>query len=141
MAWPSAPIHGKLARVTADATVIDHSSRWSINIVKDAAVWGRQGKEFKEANPGQASWTGSAEFFFVNSSHQSSFIANVLATSSAYSLTTTVDVANMEFCFDTTGNHLTGDVIITGLTIDAPVGDMIRASFTFQGSGPIILNA
>jgi hypothetical protein len=47
----------------------------------------------------------------------------------------------MEFCFDTTANHLTGDVIITGLTFDAPVGDMVKASFTFTGSGPIILNA
>lgn len=141
MAWPSSPIHGKLARITADATVIDHTSRWSINYTKDAAVFGRQGQEFKQSAPGQAGWTGSAEFFFVNSSHQSSFVGKVFKASSSYSLTTTVDVANMEFCFDTTANHLTGDIIITGVTIDAPVGDMIRASFTFQGSGPIILNA
>lgn len=141
MAWPSSPIHGKLARIVGGATVIDFSSRWSINYTKDAAVYGRAGKEFKEAAPGQAGWTGSAELYFVNSSHQSSFVGQVFKTSSSYSLTTTVDYANFEFCFDTTANKLTGDIIITGVTIDAPVGDMIRASFTFQGSGPIIINA
>lgn len=141
MAWPTAPIHGKLARVHNGTTIVDFSSRWSVNLTKDAAVYGRAGQEFKEAAPGQAGWTGSAEFFFVKSGEQANVIAKVIGASSAYSLTTAVDYPNFMFCFDSTVNKLTGDIIITGLTIDAPVGDMVRASFTFQGAGPIIINA
>ena len=137
MAFPTAPIHGKLARVHDGTTIIDFSSRWSVNWTKDAAVFGRQGQEYKQAAPGQAAWSGSAEFFFVNSGQQATLIGKAIGTSSAVSLTTTVDYSSFVFSFDTTANRLAGDIIVTGMTIDAPVGDMVRASFTFQGSGPI----
>jgi len=137
MAFPSTPIHGKLARVTKAGTIVDYSSRWSINWTKDAAVFGRQAQEYKEAAPGQAGWTGSAEFFFVNAAEQGEVLAYAIGTSSTPTLSTTHNSSGLLFCFDTTVNKLQGNIIVTGLTIDAPVGDMIRASFTFQGSGPI----
>lgn len=138
MAFPTQPMHGKLAAVTLSGTKIDYSSRWSINWVKDAAVFGRQGKEYKEAYPGQYSWSGSAEFIFVNSSEQQSLIKMAITTDATVALTTGVTSSNICFCFDSTVNRLKGNIIITGLTVDAPVGDLIRASFTFQGSGALI---
>lgn len=138
MAFPTTPITGKLAKITLGGTMIDYSSRWSINWAKDAHVFGRAGQEYKEAVPGQAGWTGSGEFVFVRSSEQASLIAFAISSNATPSLTTGVSSSSICFCFDSTLNRLKGDVIITGLTIDAPVGDLIRASFTFQGSGPII---
>lgn len=136
MAWPTSPIHGKLARVTEQGTAIDYSSRWSINWVKDAAVYGRQGKEYKEASPGQCSWTGSAEFLFVRSSEQKTLQNMAVSTESTITPTSTL-TTSLRFCFDTTVNQLRGTVVVTGMTIDAGVGDMVRASFTFQGSGAL----
>lgn len=150
MAWPTAPIHGKLARIGVSATLngktsdvqstlIDYTSRWSINYTKDAAVFGRQGKEFKEAVPGQAAYTGSGEFLFVNAAQQASVIATNIGGSSSYNLTTgPLSTQYFKFFFDSTLNYLVSSgLIITGITFDAPVGDIIRASFTFQGSGGI----
>lgn len=150
MAWPTAPIHGKLARIgrsatlngkTSDvgSTMVDYTSRWSINYAKDAAVFGRQGKEFKEALPGQANYTGSGEFIFVNSSEQSSVYGYCIGASSSYDLTTgPISTKYFKFFFDSTLNYLVSSgLIITGITFDAPVGDLVRASFTFQGSGGI----
>jgi len=140
MAWPTAPIHGKLARVEMGSTVIDYSSRWSINWVKDAAVFGRQGQEYKEASPGQASWTGTAEFLFVRSSDQEVFQNLAISSDATPSLTTGV-TSSITFCFDTTANKLAGDVIVTGFSIDAGAGDVIRCTFSFQGSGAINFSA
>ena len=150
MAWPTAPIHGKLARIglsatlngkTSDvaSTMIDYTSRWSINWTKDAAVFGRQGKEYKEAAPGQAAYTGSGEFLFVNSSEQATFIGLCVTTDATVALTTgALSTRLVKFFFDSTLNYLVSSaIVITGMTFDAPVGDIIRASFTFQGSGPV----
>lgn len=144
MAFPTTPTHGKLARIlhgTTDtavgSTVIDYSSRWSINWVRDAAVYSRQGQEYKEALPGQANYTGSAEFIFVRTSEQSSLIGVAVSTEGTAALTTSL-TTGYKFMFDTTNNYLypTG-MVITGVTFDAPVGDVVRCSFTFQGSGSL----
>ncbi len=143
MAFPTTPIHGKIARIEIGAsggaaTVIDYSSRWAINWTKDAAVFGRQGQEYKEATPGQCGWTGSGEFLFVRSSQSTMLYDLAVSTVAAPALTAGVSSTNMRFCFDSTVNRLRGDIIVTGMSVDAPVGDMIRCSFTFQGSGPLI---
>lgn len=150
MAWPTSPIHGKLARIGMSATlngktsnvtstVIDYTSRWTINWTKDAAVFGRQGQEYKEAIPGQAAYTGSGEFLFVNSSEQATFLGLAITTDATVALTTgAMSTHLVKFFFDSTHNYLCASaIVITGVTIDAPVGDVIRASFTFNGSGPI----
>ncbi len=150
MAFPTVPIHGKLARigfggvtsgtsiVPIQTTFIDFTSRWAINWTKDAAVFGRQGQEYKEALPGQAGYTGSGEFIFVNSSEQSTLMGLCITTNATVALSTGVLQNSLKFCFDSTNNFLAATaVIITGLTFDAPVGDLIRCSFTFQGSGSI----
>ena len=143
MAWPTAPIHGKIARIAigttasgaAATTMIDYTSRWVLNYSKDAVVYGIQGAEYKYAVPGQRSMAGSGEFVFVCSSDQSTLIG-MAVTSAAAAITTTVDSTKLKFFFDSTQNflHSTG-VIITGLTFDAPVGDLIRCTFTFQCHG------
>lgn len=143
MAFPSTPTHGKIARIEIGAsggaaTVIDYSSRWSINWVKDAAVFGRQGQECKEATPGQCSWTGTGEFIFVRSSQSTMLYDLAVSTVAAPALTTGISSSNLRFCFNSTVNRLKGSIIVTGMSLDAPVGDLIRASFTFQGSGPLV---
>ncbi len=150
MGWPTAPIHGKLARIGMSATLngktsnvqstmVDYTSRWTISISKDAAVFGRQGKEFKEAVPGQAAFTGSGDFIFVNAAQQASLVATIVTGSSVYALTTgPLSTQYFKFFFDSTLNYLVSSgLVITGLTFDAPVGDLIRCSYTFQGSGGI----
>lgn len=147
MAYPTTPISGKIARMglgtvassAAASTMIDYSSRWSINWTKDAHVFGRQGQEYKEAVPGQAGFTGSGEFIFVNSGEQATLHGLCITTDATVALTTgPLSTRVFKFFFDTTHNYLSSSgILITGVTYDAPVGDVIRTSFTFQGSGPI----
>jgi len=143
MTWPATPTHGKLARIlhgttntAVGTTAIDYSSRWSINWVKDAAVFGRQGVEYKEAAPGQANWTGTAEFIFIRSSEQASLCNIAVSTEGTVALTTALTTA-YKFSLDATNRYLypIGGFIITGVTFDAPVGDVVRCNYSFQGSG------
>ena len=139
MAWPTGPIHGKVARVHGGTTEIDYTSRWSINWVKDAAVFGRQGKEYKEASPGQASWGGTIEFTFVRTGEQKTVMDFAISTEGTVVLTTAVTSSAIKFCFDSTLNYLHGleGIIVTGLTVDAGVGDLVRGTLSFTGSGAI----
>lgn len=151
MAFPALPTHGKLARmglataatastVGCQSTLIDYTSRWSINWTKDAAVFGRQGMEYKEALPGQGSFTGSGEFLFVNSSEQATMIGLMVTTDATVALSTgPASTRILKFYFDSTDNWVcSSGIVFTGLTFDAPVGDLVRCSFTFQGSGPLV---
>ncbi len=145
MAFPATPIHGKLARFgfgstssAAQTTFVDYTSRWAINWVRDAVVFGRQNQEYKESLPGQESYTGSGEFIFVNSSEQSTLLGLCVTTDATVALNTGPLQNKLKFCFDSTLNFLyTSAVVITGLTFDAPVGDLVKCNFTFQGSGAI----
>lgn len=138
MAWSTGVTHGKKARVLAYTTVgdtaIDWSSDWSISVTQDAAVFQRQGQQYKEALPGQSAWTGSANFMFVpGSSEQRTLIDRILTTNAT--VITTALTTQIKFCDGSTLNYLRGDMVITGLNITAGVGDIMKCSFTFQGSG------
>jgi hypothetical protein len=136
MAFSTAVLHGRLARVSYNGTVIDHTSRWSINWNRDVATFGRQGQTYKNTYGGQAGWSGSAEFAFSRSSEQTSLQNLAVSTNGSSALTSTAS-SMFKFCFDTTANRLQGDVWVTGMSIDAPVGDVVKVNFTFTGDGPL----
>lgn len=139
MAWPTAPVHGRLARVTVAGTAIDYTSDWTLNWSRDIATVQRQGQDYKDSFGGQAGFTVSLNGPFVNSSELKALMAVAISTGGATAYLASTGTTTLKFCFDTTDNKLTfvGGLILSGMNITAGVGDVIRASYTFTGSGPV----
>lgn len=138
MAWPTVPTHGRLARVTVAGTAIDYTSDWALNWSRDVATVQRQGQDYKDSFGGQAGFTVSLNGPFVNSSELKSMMALAISTQGATAYLGSTGSTVYKFCFDTTANavNFPGGLVLSGMNINAAVGDVIRASYTFTGSGP-----
>jgi hypothetical protein len=147
MAWTTAVLHGRLARISVGGTAtdaattnIDWTSRWSLNWNRDIATFGRQGQTYKNTFGGQANWSGSLEFAFIRATaaaeNDELTALQGLAVSSALDPTSVVK-SDVLFCLGTTGQYLNGDFWVTGYSVDAPVGDIVKCNLTITGSGPI----
>lgn len=139
MAWPTVPVHGRLARVTVSGTAIDYTSDWSLSWSRDVATVQRQGQDYKDSVGGQAGFTITLNGPFVNSSELKSLMAMAISTNGATAYLASTGSTVYKFCFDTTANAINcpGGIILTGMNITAAVGDVIRASYSFTGSGAV----
>ena len=139
MAWPTVPTHGRLARVTVQGTAIDYTTDWSLAWSRDIAGVQRQGQDYKDNYGGQAGWTITLNGPFVNSSELRSLMALAISTETTVVQLKSTGSTSYRFCFDTTDNKLqtTGGMILSGMNITAAVGDVIRCSYSFTGSGAI----
>ena len=143
MAWSTGAIHGRLARVAKGgtstavaATYIDYTSDFALQWSRDVATVQRQGQEYKETFAGQAGWTGSINLCFIRSSTVEAGALQGLAVSTALNPATAVST-DIHFCLGTTMERIEGDFWVTGYSITAAVGDVVRASLSITGHSAI----
>lgn len=141
MAWSTGPMHGRLARISvggtatnAAATKIDYTSDWSIQWNRDVATVQRQGQDYKESFAGQAGFSGTINLCFIRSSTVEAANLQGLAVSTKLNPATAVST-DIHFCFDSTMERFEGDFWVTGYSVNAGVGDVVRASISFTGHG------
>ena len=139
MAWPTVPIHGRLARVSVAGTEIDYTTDWTLNWTRDVATVQRQGQDYKDSYGGQAGFTVTLYGPFVNSSELKALMAYAISTNGSTNSLASTGATTYKFTFDTTSNKVQfpGGLILTGLGISAPVGDVIRCTYNFTGSGAV----
>ena len=134
MAGNTTPIHGKVCRVEKNAVVMDFTDGWTITASLDIADISRQGQHWHEGLPGQAGWNGSFSGQCVmGNTEQKAIYDNIVTATPGTKLT------DMEFNMEDTGDYLSGNVYITGVTIDARVGDAVKFTVNFQGDGALSL--
>lgn len=134
MAFNTTPFHGKLCRVEKNDVAMDFSEGWSINSTLDMADISRQGQHWKEGIPGLASWSGSFSGQFVaGNTEQKAFFDNLIAATPGTKLT------DVKFLLDASTNALTGNIYITGFSIDTRVSDKVGFTINFQGDGALSL--
>lgn len=134
MAYNTTPFHGKVCRVEKNNVAMDFSKGWNIQSSLDMADVSRQGQYWKEGVPGQAGWNGSFEAHFVaGNTEQKAFFDNLVSATPGTKLT------DVKFLLDGSTNAYTGNIYITGITINAPIGDAVSASISFQGDGALTL--
>ena len=136
MAFNTTPFHGKVCRVEKNNVVMEYSKGWSLSINLDMADASRVGQNWKEALPGMAGWNGSFEVYFVaGNTEQKAFFDNLVAATPGTKLT------DVKFLLDGTTNGYTGNIFITGLSMNAAMGGVVSATLNFQGDGALTLTS
>jgi predicted secreted protein len=115
---------------------MEYSKGWSLSVSLDMADAARAGQNWKEALPGQGSWNGSFEAYFVaGNTEQKAFFDNLVAVAPGTKLT------DVKFLLDVATNGYTGNIFITGISIAAQVGGIVTATINFQGDGALTLTS
>lgn len=136
MGYNTTPFHGKLCRVEKNDVAMDYGDGWSINVSLDMADISRQGQHWKEGIPGLAGWSGSFSGHFVaGNTEQKAFLDNLIAATPGTKLT------DVKFLLDASTNAFTGNIYITGFSIDTSVSDKVGFTFNFTGDGALSLSA
>lgn len=134
MAYNTTPFHGKICQVEKNGTKMGYSKGWNISVSLDMADASRVGQNWKEALPGQASWNGSFEMYFVaGNTEQKAFMDNLITAAPGTKLT------DCKFLLDADGNAFTGNIFITGMSIPANMGGVVVSTVNFQGDGALTL--
>jgi len=132
MAYNTTPFHGKDARVEKNDVAVDFTKGWDINSSLDMADISRQGQDWKEGLPGQASWNGSFSGDLVlGNTEQKAFVDNLLAATPGTKLT------DVKFLLDGSTNALTGDIYVTSISFNNPVAGDGTFTVNFQGNGAL----
>lgn len=118
-----------VASVTAFS--VDHT----VNTIETTAM----GQAFRSYVGGMAEWSGSADVYYNSSDLTNIYLKGVPASDTDFG----GDGALAFIGYpggDTTGNpKISGNVIITGVSISSETEGMVTASISFQGTGPLTL--
>lgn len=134
MAYNTTPFHGKVVRVEKNGTKMDYSRGWKIDVSLDMADASRVGQSWKEGLPGMAGWSGSFEVMAVmGNTEQKAFFDNIVAAAPGTKLT------DVKFLLDADANTFSGNIFITGISINGDMGGVVTASVNFQGDGALTL--
>lgn len=134
MAYNTTPFHGKLCRVEKNDVAMEYGDGWAITATLDMADISRSGQNWKEGLPGMASWNGSFSGHFVaGNTEQKAFFDNIIAATPGTKLT------DVKFLLDASTNALTGNIYITGFSINPAIGDKVGFTVNFQGDGALSL--
>jgi len=134
MAFNTTPFHGKKCRIEKNDVAMEYSDGWSIEVSGEMADSSRQGQDWKEGIPGQFSWTGSFTGSFVaGNTEQKAFFDNIIAAIPGTKLT------DVKFLLDAATNAFTGDIYLTGFSINTGIGDKVGFTINFTGDGPLTI--
>ena len=134
MAGNTTPIHGKVCRVEKNSVNMDFTDGWNIDVALDMVEISRHGQDWKEQLPGQAGWSGSFSGHAVmGNTEQKAIFDNIIAATPGTKLT------DMEFTLEDSGDYLSGNLYITGVSINASVGDKVSFTANFVGDGALSL--
>ena len=132
MAYSAVPFHGKVCKVEWEGTIIAYQKGWTLSVNLDMADASRSGQNWKEALPGQAGWSGSFELYMVPGNAQQILVYNNLIIAAPGVL-----LAGSQFNQDVGTNAFTGSFYITGITVNATMGDVSSSTVNFQGNGAL----
>jgi hypothetical protein len=135
MAYNSVPFHGKVSRVEKNNVVMSYGKGWSLSASLDMADSTAQGDAWKRALPGTAGWNGSFDMYFVaGNTEQKAFFDNIINAAPGTNLT------DVKFLLDGTTNAFSGNIFITGFSINPTLGEVVSATVNFQGDGALTLS-
>jgi len=107
---------------------------WSLSVSLDMADCSRMGQAWKEALPGQAGATGSANAYFIGSDTLLSCLQQSIASGDKYFL---LQLFNYDPDQDQTGDHINAWVTFTSFATNADIGSVVKEAVNFQVHGGI----
>jgi predicted secreted protein len=127
------------ASVGGSVATIAAVRNFSIELTRDTVETTTMGVDVRTFLTGLSSWSGSADIYFDPAAS-----TGTIATHAVLNPTSgTVGQSTLTFegfLADTAGKF-SGEVIITGFTVNATMDGMVEASISFQGSGACTFTA
>jgi hypothetical protein len=127
------PIHGKIAKVTVDgasANEVDDVTGMSVSVTLDTAETTKLGTNWKTHLVGVGEWGGSIEAFFnPGDTYQKELLDLIVAAAPVG------QIDDLRLQLEDAGDYWNGTIIITGLNSVVSIGDVVKADFSFIGSG------
>lgn len=131
----------KIDNGSGTATTIGAVRNFTVDIATDTIETTRMGLDVRTYVKGLSSFSGSADIYFDPSEMPESISSSSLVVG----LNPTLEAVGsspytIELYLDgTTGNYnkFSGEIIITGFSVNSSMDGMVEASISFQGSGGI----
>jgi hypothetical protein len=123
--------------VTAVAEVTTFTIDHTVNTIEDTAM----GDQYRTYRTSLNEWSGSADVFF-DSTLISSF-GNVLVGNTAGGANSTESATVELYPAGDTATYpkLSGEVIVTGFSVNSEMEGMVSATISFQGTGALTMTA
>jgi predicted secreted protein len=121
------------ASVGGSVAVIAAVRNFSVELTRDTIETTTMGVDVRTYLTGLSSWSGSADIYFDPASSTGTIATHAVLNPTSGTVgqsTLTVEL----FLADTAGKF-SGEVIITGFTVNSSMDGMVEASISFQGSG------
>jgi len=113
---------------------------WNFDATVDMADASRMGQSWKEAKPGQANISGTAESYFIGTKSFFDGLKDAATGGEEYFL---LQLFNYDPDQDQTGDHFSLWVSFSGVSFSASIGDIVkeRVNFTSQGMPAFTANS
>lgn len=111
---------------------------WSMNVTLDMADCSRMGQQWKEALPGQAGGSGSANAYFIATESLWLNLKEAIESGEKYFL---LQLFNYDPDQDQTGDHYNVWATFTSFALSADIGSVVKEQVNFQINGEISFTA
>ena len=121
------------ASVGGAVATIANIRNFSVELTRDTIETTTMGVDVRTYLNGLSSWSGSADIYFDSAASTGTLATHAVLNPT--SGTVGQGTLSVELYLDNTAGKFSGEVIITGFTINSSMDGMVEASISFQGSG------
>jgi hypothetical protein len=120
---------------TSIAEVRSFSIEHTVNTVEDTVM----GDQYKSFKPNLNEWSGSADIY-LNDADNTSF-GNILVGNGAGAVTSGAEVRLEAYPGGNTTGYpkLSGNIVVTGFSVNSSMDGMVEASISFTGTGALAM--
>jgi predicted secreted protein len=121
------------ASVGGSVATIAAVRNFSIELTRDTIETSTMGVDVRTYLNGMSSWSGSADIYFDPAASTGTIATHAVLNPT--SGTVGQSTLTVELYLADTAGKFSGEVIITGFTVNSSMDGMVEASISFQGSG------
>ncbi|MFH2076955.1 MAG: hypothetical protein ABIJ57_16715, partial [Pseudomonadota bacterium] len=107
---------------------------WSQSVTLDMADTSRMGQQWKEAIPGQAGGTGSANAYFIGGQPLYDALYEAITAGDKYFL---LQLYTWDQSQNQTGDHINAWVTFTSFNLGTTISDVVKETVNWQVVGPV----
>lgn len=125
----------KIDNASGSPTNVAAVRNFTIDMTADTIESTTMGNDTRQYVKGLSSWSGSADIYFDPANMPTSNSGNVFLNPTLSAVGS--GTVTIEAFLDATNHKLSGECIVTGVSISSSMDGMVEASISFQGSGSL----
>ena len=125
----------KIDDAAGTATAVAAVRSFTVDVTSDTIENSTMGTDSRTYLKGMSSWSGSADIYFDPDDMPTGATGNVWMNPTSDGVGS--DPYGIELYLDGTANKFSGDIIVTGFSINSSMDGMVEASISFTGSGAV----